>query len=108
VHATFTIAKENLLEGATTVQSYQCRLERLDDAIGGPVGFIKIDIEAHELPVLEGAAEILNRDRPVLLIESEKRHHSEASENFLLSWQDTTMLVSFGKQKIMIRVCFRS
>jgi len=81
MHGTATIAKENLLDSATTVQCYQCRLERLDDVISEPVGFIKIDVEGHELAVLEGAVKILKRDRPVLLIESEKRHHSEAPEN---------------------------
>ena len=81
MHGTATIAKENLLDGATTVERCQCRLERLDDAIGESVGFIKIDVEGHELAVLEGAVKILKRDRPVLLIESERRHHSEAPEN---------------------------
>ncbi|HJN09845.1 MAG: FkbM family methyltransferase [Pirellulaceae bacterium] len=37
-----------------------------------PVEFIKCDVELHELPVLRGALEILQRDRPLLLVES---HH---------------------------------
>jgi FkbM family methyltransferase len=38
-----------------------------------PVGFIKVDVEGHELAVLEGAAAVLRRDRPNLLVELEER-----------------------------------
>lgn len=38
------------------------------------VGFMKIDVEGHELAVLEGARNTLRRDRPVLVIEMEERH----------------------------------
>ncbi|PZF86791.1 FkbM family methyltransferase [Micromonospora deserti] len=37
------------------------------------VRFVKLDIEGHELPALRGAAETVQRDRPVLLIEVEER-----------------------------------
>lgn len=40
----------------------------------GDVGLIKIDVEGHELAVLEGAQETIRRDQPNLLIESEWRH----------------------------------
>jgi hypothetical protein len=81
MHGTSTIARENLLEGATNIQSCQCRLVRLDDTISEPVGFIKIDVEGHELAVLQGAARILELERPVVLVESEKRHHLDAPQN---------------------------
>lgn len=42
------------------------------------VGFIKIDVEGHELAVLTGARRLLERDRPNLLIEAEDRHRSDA------------------------------
>ncbi|MEC5126228.1 FkbM family methyltransferase [Verrucomicrobiales bacterium BCK34] len=35
----------------------------------GKVDFIKIDVEGHEIAVLEGAEEILTRDRPKIFIE---------------------------------------
>ena len=48
---------------------------KLDDVLDGDIGFIKIDVEGHELSVLEGARSLLERCRPVLLIECEERHN---------------------------------
>ena len=47
---------------------------RLDDVIDRPVGLIKVDVEGHEMAVLHGAACILERDRPNLIVELEERH----------------------------------
>ena len=53
----------------------------LDDAVSEPVGFIKIDVEGHELAVIHGAMTILKRDRPVLLVEAEERHRRNAVQS---------------------------
>ncbi len=53
---------------------------RLDGLGLGPVGFIKIDVEGFEQEVLEGAAGLIARDRPVLLIEIEERYTKRAIE----------------------------
>jgi FkbM family methyltransferase len=50
------------------------RLVRLDSIFDGPVGFIKIDVEGHELNVLDGSANIIAQSRPSFLIEAEERH----------------------------------
>jgi FkbM family methyltransferase len=42
---------------------------RLDDEPIEDVGFIKIDVEGHEQAVLAGARHLIERDRPVLLVE---------------------------------------
>jgi FkbM family methyltransferase len=46
----------------------------LDRLISEPVGFLKIDVEGHELAVLEGALGLLKRDLPTVLVEAEERH----------------------------------
>lgn len=47
------------------------------DALGlRDVNLIKIDVEGHELSVLEGARDTLERCRPSLLIEVEERHNA--------------------------------
>jgi FkbM family methyltransferase len=50
------------------------KASRLDDFGIDNVGFIKIDVEGFENEVLEGARELLLRDRPNLLVEMEEKH----------------------------------
>ena len=51
---------------------------RLDDLLrdASHVSVIKIDVEGHEADVICGAAEVLERHRPGLVIEIEQRHQS--------------------------------
>lgn len=59
----------NCAYGALPVQT-----RRLDEIETGDVGLIKIDVEGHELAVLRGAAGLLARCRPTLVIEMEEKH----------------------------------
>lgn len=45
----------------------------------GPIGFIKIDVEGYEDDVIRGAEATLVRDRPVLLIEIDRKRHDRRS-----------------------------
>lgn len=45
-----------------------------EDHPGLRVGFLKVDVEGHELAVFRGAERILRTDRPELLFECEARH----------------------------------
>ena len=54
---------------------------RLDDEGLTDVGFIKIDVEGHEMEVLDGALGTIKRDRPNLLIEMEQRHTGRPIED---------------------------
>jgi FkbM family methyltransferase len=61
------------------VEGKTCRVavRKLDDVcrdVSGRISFIKIDVEGHELEVLRGAVDTLNRHHPNLLIEIEQRH----------------------------------
>jgi FkbM family methyltransferase len=48
---------------------------RLDDELGDrAIDFIKIDVEGHEIAVLRGAAAMLRKNLPPMLIEIEQRH----------------------------------
>ena len=83
-----SIEASNPLEcsGAIDVRTVPTR--RLDDYAASieAVGCIKIDVEGHEEAVLRGAAGILARDHPSLIIEIEERHKRgsiEAVRNYL-------------------------
>lgn len=52
------------------------RLARLDDFRLDDVGFLKIDVEGHELEVLRGAGATIKASRPNLLVEIEQRYRS--------------------------------
>tara|TARA_B100000767_G_scaffold255255_1_gene261287 strand:+ start:434 stop:1195 length:762 start_codon:yes stop_codon:yes gene_type:complete len=56
-------------------------IKKLDDVkIDNKIGFIKIDVEGHELEVIEGAKNTIIENMPILLIEIEKRHTKEPVE----------------------------
>ena len=49
---------------------------RLDDYEVHNVGFIKIDVEGHELAVLQGSEQTIRASMPILLVEIEDRHRA--------------------------------
>ena len=59
---------------ATATRSFTVSTDVLDRLALGPVGFMKIDVEGHEMAVLRGARTTLCEHRPRLLIEMERRH----------------------------------
>lgn len=65
------VHRDLALQATCTIRVPKRRLDsfRLHD-----VGFIKIDVEGHELAVVEGAVETIRRNSPVILVEVEDRH----------------------------------
>jgi FkbM family methyltransferase len=54
---------------------------RLDAIVHQDVAFVKIDVEGHELNVLNGAVDLLEHSQPVFLVEAEDRHRNEATRS---------------------------
>jgi FkbM family methyltransferase len=52
--------------------------DRLDNIVKRPVDWLKIDVEGHEIPVLEGAERILSEDKPILQIEFREENQNMA------------------------------
>ncbi len=75
------VKKENLVE----IAEIEVKTATLDSLIDEKVDFIKIDVEGHEISVLNGAINILMKYHPVVMVEVEERHVSgriEAVNNF--------------------------
>jgi FkbM family methyltransferase len=80
-----TIEPANTLSGSKFIVE-TVRLTTLDlELTGEDVGFIKIDVEGHELDVLLGAEETVARCRPRFLVECEERHSPGAVDR-LAAW----------------------
>ncbi len=62
-------------------QSIDVASARLDSLVAGHVTFMKIDVEGHELKVLQGASGVLDRSHPIVLVEAEERHRPGAVQS---------------------------
>ena len=70
----------------TAVETVEIRATTLDSLDLDPT-FAKIDIEGHEVAMLQGSEDTMSRHRPVLLVEIDYRHQLETKRRAeLISW----------------------
>jgi FkbM family methyltransferase len=77
IEATNELSDNNNSKKTTT----EVIIKKLDDYAYENIGFIKIDVEGHEVSVLEGAINTIINNRPRFLIEVEERHKPNALED---------------------------
>jgi len=89
------------------VSEIDVRTSTLDQELRDPVGFMKIDVEGHELSVLEGGREMLRKHQPALMIEiadsPELRHYQRvvdflATFGYRAFWLDRGAIVSVARR----------
>jgi FkbM family methyltransferase len=67
-----TIHNENIFK---KYNEFKVKKNKLDNLIvSNNIGFIKIDVEGHELEVINGGINIITANKPILLIEIEEKH----------------------------------
>jgi len=67
-----TIHNENNFEN---YENFEIQTKKIDElSFDNKISFIKIDVEGHELEVIEGAKNTIKRDKPILLVEIEKQY----------------------------------
>ncbi|MBC70669.1 MAG: hypothetical protein CL492_17645 [Acinetobacter sp.] len=72
---TATIHKENNLENEKFDTLKSIKKICLDDYdFNHQIGFLKIDVEGHEMDILRGAKKLIAQNMPIMLIEIEERH----------------------------------
>jgi FkbM family methyltransferase len=79
-------------------------IARLDAVIHQDVAFVKVDVEGHELNVLNGAVELLERCQPVFLVEAEDRHRAEATRSVFEFFREKAYRGFFLKDNDVIAV----
>jgi FkbM family methyltransferase len=100
--------RASLVEPAGGYQVRHVPVKKLDDFSFDRVGFIKVDVEGHELSVLKGARELLQRDTPNLLVEIDLSGHSEEVFNEVFNFLYELGYESFVYQnKALIQICGR-
>jgi FkbM family methyltransferase len=67
---------------------YDVRVLTIDEVSTKPVGFMKIDVEGHEVAVLHGGRRVLMEDQPVVLIEADDRVRKGSSTEIRASLRD--------------------
>lgn len=82
------------------VETVEVPTVRLDDEVGTErrIGFVKIDVEGHELAVLRGGASMFRRWLPPVLIEIEQRHLAVPIGDVFRQLQDLGYHVFYVKQ----------
>ena len=86
VHTSAYFREEGINTGLRTgVIELPCRaLDTVD--IAGPVDFLKCDTEGTEIEVLQGAEQLIRRDRPWLLIEAHALENCQTLARMLAQW----------------------
>jgi FkbM family methyltransferase len=71
----------------------------LDDLVDCDIGFVKIDVEGHEVHVLNGARSLMSRQRPVFLVETEERHKAGSVQEVIAFFKaaDYVGIFVYGK-----------
>ena len=62
----------------SSYKSIKIKTKTLDNFNYDNVGFIKIDVEGHEIEVIEGAMKTISEQKPNMIIEIEERHREGA------------------------------
>ena len=85
-----------------TIISREVETRTLDSYNIIDVAMIKIDVEGHEEAVVEGAFATIQRNRPVLLIESEDRHNFGAPRRLAETFAKLDYMVFYVKDRKLL------
>jgi FkbM family methyltransferase len=103
VHGLASIESRMDLTGVPCVAT-KVPTARLDEVVKQDVAFVKIDVEGHELSVLNGAVELLERCHPIFLVEAEDRHRAQATQSIFEFFRDRAYNGFFLKEDEVLPV----
>jgi FkbM family methyltransferase len=91
-------------EAAGSFGTFNVQTARLDTIVDVDVAFVKIDVEGHELNVLNGATSLIDRCQPVFLVEAEDRHRPGATRSVFEFFRDRSYRGFFLKDEQFVPV----
>jgi FkbM family methyltransferase len=103
VHGLASLERQACESGAS-IASLNVQTARLDAVVTGDIAFVKIDVEGHELNVLQGATGLIERCQPVFLVEAEDRHRVEATRSVFEFFQKRSYRGFYLKDEQVIPV----
>lgn len=80
--------ERRMTETTEPVVAAHVPMARLDAVIRHDVAFVKVDVEGHELSVLNGAVDLVDRCQPIFLVEAEDRHRPAATQSVFEFFED--------------------
>ena len=86
-------------------ESIPVKIKKLDDFnFENKIKFVKIDVEGHEIEVINGAKETIKKNKPVMLIEIEKRHSQRNVEESITLIKKNGYKCFYAKNKKLISI----
>jgi FkbM family methyltransferase len=64
----------SVLSAYRNVDAFTVPTSTLDSLCAKPISFVKIDVEGHEMDVLNGGRKLISEQKPVFMVEAEERH----------------------------------
>lgn len=68
----------SVFERHPQVDTIQVSKSRLDSLCDRTISFVKIDVEGHEMDVLQGGRKLIDEQKPIFIVEAEERHRHNA------------------------------
>jgi len=96
-----TIELENTLNDLDDIREVIVKVIALDTKMPKNVGFVKIDVEGHELNVLHGMKNLLQKDYPNILVEVEERHREDSVSNVTAFLKSLEYQVFFLREDVL-------
>ena len=95
-----SLDRKTLPATATAIRTKTVKSKSLDSFAFGNVAFIKIDVEGHELQVLEGAVETIARFRPNIMVEVKPLSRLAVWNFFLARQYQCFLLTNDGLKRV--------
>jgi FkbM family methyltransferase len=101
------LASLELVTNQSVMSAAVVSVSTLDGLIDRDIGFVKIDVEGHEIQVLRGGRKLMAKHRPVVLVETEERHRPGSLDmitDYFAGLSYTGIFIYAGKARPLVEL----